>query len=121
MMDNDMKPFFITSADSATFVLAMQSEGGSLHPDNKVKVIWGVLVSTIAAVLLWAGGLDALQNVLIIVALPFSILLTLVTVSLIKELNYEQEQMGLFIKPKRHPKKESPFRSYEADENDDDG
>ncbi len=113
--------FFITSADSATFVLAMQSEGGSLHPDNKVKVIWGVLVSIIAAVLLWAGGLDALQNVLIIVALPFSILLTLVTVSLIKELNYEQEQMGLFIKPNRHPKKESPFRSYESDENDDDG
>lgn len=31
--------FFITSADSATFVLAMQSEGGSLHPENKIKVM----------------------------------------------------------------------------------
>lgn len=112
--------FFITSADSATFVLSMQSEGGSLHPDNKLKVLWGVLVSTIAAVLLRAGGLDALQNVLIIVALPFAILLVLVTVSLMKELNYERRQMGLFINPKRYPEKGSPFRSYETDEEDDD-
>ncbi len=111
--------FFITSADSATFVLAMQSQGGSLHPSNKIKVIWGVLVSTIAAVLLRAGGLNALQNVLIIVALPFSILLVLVTISLLKELNYERHQMGLFIKPKRYPEKGSPFRSYETEDDDD--
>ena len=111
--------FFITSADSATFVLAMQSEGGSLHPDNKIKVLWGVLVSTIASVLLRAGGLDALQNVLIIVALPFAILLVLVTASLMKELNYERKQMGLHIEPKRYPEKGSPFRSYELDDDDD--
>jgi len=110
--------FFITSADSATFVLAMQSEGGSLHPNNKIKVLWGVLVSTIAAVLLRAGGLDALQNVLIIVALPFAVLLALVTVSLIKELNYERKQMGLYLNPKRYPDKDSPFRSYEEDDDD---
>jgi len=112
--------FFITSADSATFVLAMQSEGGSLHPDNKIKVLWGVLVSAIAAVLLRAGGLDALQNVLIIVALPFAVLLALVTISLMKELNYERQQMGLYIKPKRYPEKGLPFRSYENDDDDDD-
>ncbi len=111
--------FFITSADSATFVLAMQSEGGSLHPDNRIKVLWGVLVSTIAAVLLRAGGLNALQNVLIIVAFPFSILLALVTISLLKELNYERMQMGLYLKPKRYPEKDSPFRSYEEDYTDD--
>lgn len=112
--------FFITSADSATFVLAMQSEGGNLHPNNKVKVLWGVLVSAIAAVLLRAGGLDALQNVLIIVALPFAVLLVLVTISLIRELNYERKQMGLTVAPKRYPKKGSPFRSYETDDDDDD-
>ncbi len=111
--------FFITSADSATFVLAMQSQGGSLHPSNKIKVLWGILVSSIAAVLLRAGGLDALQNVLIIVALPFSVLLVLVMISLVKELNYERHQMGLFIRPKRYPEKDSPFRSYETDDDDD--
>lgn len=112
--------FFITSADSATFVLAMQSEGGSLHPNNRIKVIWGVLVSAIAAVLLRAGGLDVLQNVLIIAAFPFAILLVLVTVSLMKELNYERKQMGLTINPKRYPEKGSPFRSYEEDDEDED-
>ncbi len=112
--------FFITSADSATFVLSMQSEGGSLHPNNKIKALWGVLVSAIAAALLRAGGLDALQNVLIIVAFPFSILLVFITISLIKELNYERMQMGLYIDPKRYPKKGEPFRSYESDDDNDD-
>jgi len=111
--------FFITSADSATFVLAMQSQNGNLYPSNKIKVVWGVLVSAIAAVLMYAGGLNALQNVLIIVALPFSILLVLVTVSLMKELNYERHQMGLYIRPRRYPDKESPFRSYEIDDDSD--
>ncbi len=110
--------FFITSADSATFVLAMQSEGGSLHPNNKVKIIWGILVSTIAAVLLRAGGLNVLQNVLIIAAFPFAILLLLVTFSLLKELNYERKQMGLTLNPKRYPQKGSPFRSYETEDED---
>ncbi len=112
--------FFITSADSATFVLAMQSEGGSAHPNNKIKVIWGILVSAIAAVLLHAGGLNVLQNVLIITAFPFALLLLLVTISLLKELNYERLQMGLTINPKRYPKKGLPFRSYEDDDDDDD-
>ena len=107
--------FFVTSADSATFVLAMQSEGGNLNPSTPVKIIWGVLVSTIAIVLLRAGGLSALQNVLIITALPFSILLLLITASLVKELNYERRKMGLFLKARRHPEKDAPFRSYEKE------
>ncbi len=111
--------FFITSADSATFVLAMQSEGGNAHPNNKIKVIWGILVSTIAAVLLRAGGLNVLQNILIITAFPFAILILLVTISLMKELNYERKQMGLTINPKRYPEKGNPFRSYEDDDDDD--
>ncbi len=111
--------FFITSADSATFVLAMQSEKGTLHPSNRIKLLWGIVVSTIAAVLLNAGGINALQNVLIIVAFPFAILLILVTISLIKELHYERKQMGLYLKPKRYPDKDSPFRSYEDDDEDD--
>jgi glycine betaine transporter len=105
--------FFITSADSATFVLAMQSEDGDLNPRTGLKVIWGVLLSVIAIVLLLAGGLDALQNVLIIVALPFSVILLLLTISLIIEVKYEVKQMGLYIKPKAYPSKDEPFRSYE--------
>lgn len=51
--------FFITSADSATFVLGMQTTGGSLYPPNVVKLIWGLIQSGAAAVLLWQGGLEA--------------------------------------------------------------
>ncbi|MET1176289.1 BCCT family transporter, partial [Paenibacillus amylolyticus] len=54
--------FFITSADSATFVLGMQTSYGSLNPANSVKLSWGIIQSAMAAVLLYSGGLAALQN-----------------------------------------------------------
>ncbi len=105
--------FFITSADSATFVLGMLSENGSLNPHNKVKILWGVLISAISVVLLMAGGLNALQNILIIVALPFSIIILLIMISLFIELNHEKKEMGLYIKPETYPSKGEPFKSYE--------
>lgn len=110
--------FFITSADSATFVLGMQSENGTLHPKNYVKVLWGVILSLIAAVLLRFGGIGILQNVMIIVALPFAVILIIVTTALLKELHYERMKMGLYMKPKRYPDKDAPFRSYEDDEDE---
>ena len=64
--------FFITSADSATFVLGMQTSYGSLEPSNMVKVTWGIAQSLIAFILLLAGGgdgaeaLGALQSAAII-------------------------------------------------------
>ncbi|WP_256082445.1 BCCT family transporter, partial [Staphylococcus aureus] len=60
--------FFITSADSATFVLGMQTTFGSLNPSSKVKVVWGISQALIAFVLLLAGGgngaeaLNAIQS-----------------------------------------------------------
>ncbi|SIS77054.1 glycine betaine transporter [Salimicrobium salexigens] len=48
--------FFITSADSATFVLGMQTTNGSLNPPKTVKFAWGIAQSTVAAVLLYTGG-----------------------------------------------------------------
>lgn len=107
--------FFVTSADSATFVLAMLSEKGELNPSNKKKLNWGILLAIIAISLLFSGGLDALQNTLIIVALPFSIVIIFLMVSLLKELNHEKDQMGLSITPDRLPKKNQPFKSYTED------
>ncbi len=104
--------FFITSADSATYVLAMQAEGGK-EPKNLTKIILGSSVSIIAAVLLFAGGLDALQNVLIIIAFPFSVIIILLVVSLLKELSYEKHQMGLTLRPKVYPAADDPFKSYD--------
>lgn len=82
--------FFITSADSATFVLSMHSTNGSLNPPNGIKFIWGMVLSVIAIVLLYSGGLQGLQNVMIIAAFPFSIILLLMVYSLLKSLRLEQ-------------------------------
>ena len=111
--------FFITSADSATYVLAMLSEDGRLIPTNGKKVVWGVIVAGIATVLLYAGGLDALRNTLIIIALPFAVVVALIVVALIVEVYHEKVQMGLSISPDRYPEKGQPFKSYESYESED--
>ncbi|MBG9812399.1 choline transporter, partial [Bacillus endophyticus] len=87
--------FFITSADSGTFVLGMMTTNGSQNPSNRVKIIWGILLTTIALVLLYSGGLQALQNTMIIAALPFSIVMALMTFSLLKALNKEAKEYGI--------------------------
>ncbi len=96
--------FFVTSADSATFVLGMQTTYGSLTPPNTVKLTWGIAQSTIALILLYTGGLQGLQNALIISAFPFSIIMVLMLISLYKALTKEKKELGLYIKPKKAPK-----------------
>ncbi len=81
--------FFITSADSATFVLGMQSTNGSLEPPNMVKIVWGVAQSAVALILLYVGGLTAIQNTIIIAALPFSFVMILMVIALFRALNKE--------------------------------
>lgn len=81
--------FFITSADSATFVLAMQTTNGNLNPSNKIKFVWGIIQSAAAAILLWTGGLEALQRASIIAALPFTVVMLLIVISLAKSFKSE--------------------------------
>ncbi|WP_102348125.1 BCCT family transporter [Bacillus sp. Marseille-P3661] len=81
--------FLVTSADSATYILASMTSLGSLHPPLLAKMVWGVLMSAIAAVLLYAGGLEALQTASLIAALPFTILLLMLTVAIAKLLKHE--------------------------------
>ena len=97
--------FFITSADSATFVLGMQTTYGSLTPPNIVKLTWGTFLAAMAAILLYSGGLNALQNALIIAAFPFSIIMILMMLSLYKALNREKKELGLTLRPKELKKK----------------
>lgn len=110
--------FFITSADSATYVLAMLSEDGKLIPTNGKKVVWGIIVAAIATVLLISGGLKGLQNTLIIIALPFAFVVVLMVVALIVEVYHEKNRMGLALYPRRYPEKGQPFRSYEPYEDE---
>jgi glycine betaine transporter len=81
--------FFITSADSATFVLGMLSTEGSINPANSVKIVWGLAMSAMAAIIVYFGGTQGLQNMLIIAALPFSIVMLLMGGSFYKAAKQE--------------------------------
>lgn len=79
--------FFITSADSATFVIGMFSTGGELNPSNKVKITWGVIMTAMAAILMYSGGIEGFQNMLIIAALPLSFIIMLMALSFYKTIS----------------------------------
>jgi len=42
--------YYVTVADTSTFVLGMLSEGGTLNPSNKIKMPWGIIQSSVASV-----------------------------------------------------------------------
>ncbi len=81
--------FFVTSADSATYVLGLQSSGGRKEPSNPVKLTWGVMQSMIAVALLLSGGLAGLQSASVVAALPFSVIMIGMCISLLKGLKSE--------------------------------
>jgi glycine betaine transporter len=82
--------FFITSADSASFVLGSMSTGGALNPSLVVKFAWGFIIAAFAAVVLLAGGLEALQKVAIIAAVPFAVIMLAMCFSLYRGLSGEE-------------------------------
>lgn len=76
--------FFITSADSGTFVLAMLSSNGAMNPPNSRKVVWGIVQGSLAIGLLVVGGLKPLQTISIAAAFPFIFIMIAGCLSLIK-------------------------------------
>jgi glycine betaine transporter len=87
--------FFITSANSATFVLGMFSSHGDLNPTTSKQVIWGVIQSLFATALLIAGGLGALQTASVAAAFPFIFIMLFAMVSLVKALKEEDSVKSL--------------------------
>lgn len=81
--------FLVTSADSATYILASMTLFGTLHPPKYAKYVWGILMTAIAAVLLAAGGLAALQTASLVAALPFTVILLLLIFAITKEIRKE--------------------------------
>ena len=66
----------------------------------ELKSYRGILLALIAIVLLYSGGLLALQNTMIIAALPFSIIIILMTISLLKSLNEEAKELNKVFYPR---------------------
>jgi glycine betaine transporter len=87
--------FFITSADSATFVLGSLTTNGSLNPPNRIKFTWGIIQSLSAAILLWSGGLKGLQTGAILAAFPFVFVIILLIISLLKSFQEETKKVKL--------------------------
>ncbi|PJI94645.1 BCCT family transporter [Luteimicrobium subarcticum] len=67
--------FFVTSSDSGSLVVDMLASGGEPDPPLWSRVFWAILQGLVAAALLLAGGLSALQTAAILIALPFSIIM----------------------------------------------
>ncbi|MFF3225225.1 BCCT family transporter [Nocardia suismassiliense] len=78
--------YFVTSADSASLVMGSLTSRGALNPPSWLVITWGILMASVAAVLLVAGGLESLQTATILVSLPFVLVMLALCWSLMKEL-----------------------------------
>lgn len=84
--------FIITSADSGALVVDSITSGGKLKTPRYQRVIWAVATGIIAAVLMYGGGLNALQTVVTISGLPFAILLVMMCFSLYRGVSEDYEK-----------------------------
>ncbi|MDA2805622.1 BCCT family transporter [Nocardiopsis suaedae] len=81
--------FFITGADSASIIMGTMSQRGAIQPQRPITVFWGLMMGGVAATMMLAGGSDALsglQTLTIIVAAPFTLILLLLCVALVRDL-----------------------------------
>ncbi|WP_221585138.1 BCCT family transporter [Microbacterium sp. G2-8] len=88
--------FFITSSDSGSLVVDMLASGGHPNPPMWSRILWAVLEGVLAMALLLAGGSDALsalQAGSLLTALPFSVIMILMAIALVKALRYEFKQI----------------------------
>ncbi len=89
--------FLVTSADSGILVMNTIMAGGSAQTGIKHRIIWGIILTLVIASLILAGGeqaMNALKNAMIIGALPFTIVMVLMWVSLVKAL-YNDSRRGV--------------------------
>lgn len=81
--------FLITSIDSAIFVLSIFSDEGKEEPNQRIRLFWGISIFVFTALVGWLGKggiLNAVSNLLIIFALPFSFVFIVLIVQFIRKL-----------------------------------
>lgn len=93
--------FFITSSDSGSLVVDMLASGGHPNPPTWSRVLWSVVEGAVAISLLLAGGLGALQSAALATALPFSIVLLMMCLAIVKGLRYEHRKIDLLQRRER--------------------
>ncbi|WP_299038594.1 BCCT family transporter [uncultured Pseudokineococcus sp.] len=82
--------FFVSGADAASIVLGSLSSYGADHPQRWLTASWGAMTGLVAIVLLYAGGLGALQNLTIIAAAPFLLVMVALCAALLRDLLAER-------------------------------
>jgi choline/carnitine/betaine transport len=83
--------FFVSGADAASIVMGTLSQKGSFEPTKMVVIFWGVVTGAVAAVMLLIGdgeddALKGLQNLTILVAAPFAVVMVGMCVALMRDL-----------------------------------
>jgi len=82
--------FFVTSSDSGSLVIDIITSGGTAEPPVWQRIFWALTEGVVAAVLLTAGGLKALQTAAITSALPFAVVMLFVCYGLLRGLRMER-------------------------------
>lgn len=79
--------WFVTSSDSASFVIDMLTAGGHTDPPKIQRLFWAIAEGAIAAVLLLAGGLSALQAAAVVAGFPFAFVILVMMYGLLRGLS----------------------------------
>jgi len=87
--------FFITSSDSGSLVDDMVTSGGHPNPPTAQRLFWALSEGAVAATLLLVGGLAAIQQAAIAMALPMSALLIAAAIGLVRALWVDARTQGL--------------------------
>lgn len=82
--------WFVTSSDSASFVIDMLTAGGDTNPPKIQRLFWATTEGIIAAILLAAGGLSALQAAAIVAGLPFALVIFVIMYALLRGLSRDR-------------------------------
>jgi glycine betaine transporter len=83
--------FFVSGADANTYVLGMLTSRGSERPPARILALWGVLTGAAAMTLVAAGGLEALQQMVIVGSAPFLVIVAGVAVAFWRDLSREPD------------------------------
>ncbi|HLR28216.1 MAG TPA: choline BCCT transporter BetT [Ruania sp.] len=84
--------FYVTSADSASLVMAnLSSELPTPQHDGRpsLRIFWAVATGALTIAVLIVGGVGALQSATVIMGLPFAFVILLVMVGLFRSLRVE--------------------------------
>jgi choline/carnitine/betaine transport len=83
--------FFVAGADAASIVMGTLSQRGTIHPSRGPVIFWGATMGAVGAIMLVVGGgegdaLSGIQNITIIMAAPFAVVMVLMCVALARDL-----------------------------------